>query len=77
MEFLLLWVDELDDVVGAARHLAPKILDVLLALALFVATVLAFSLAPPVMLGVLGVVLSASLFEMARRRRLTARTDSL
>ncbi|HEY8539666.1 MAG TPA: hypothetical protein VIL28_12425 [Steroidobacteraceae bacterium] len=26
MEFLLLWIDELDDAVGMLRHLAPKIL---------------------------------------------------
>lgn len=73
MEFLLLWVDEFDDVVGAARHLAPKILGFLFALALFVATVLAFSLAPNAMLGVVGLALSASLVEAARRRRLSAR----
>lgn len=69
MEFLLLWVDELDDVVGALRHLAPKILGLLFAVLLFAGTTLAFSLAPQVTLGVLGFVLSVSLFEAARRRR--------
>ncbi len=27
MEFLLLWADNLDDALGALRHLAPKILS--------------------------------------------------
>ena len=75
MEFLLLWVDDLDDAVGALRHLAPKILGFLCAVLLFVGTALAFSLAPQAMLAVLGAVLSASLIEAFRRRRL-ARTSS-
>jgi hypothetical protein len=69
MEFLLLWVDELDDAVGAARHLAPKILGLLCAVALFVGTTVALSLAPQASLGVLALVLSASLIEAVRRRR--------
>lgn len=71
MEFLLLWIDELDDAMGALRHLAPKILGFILAAALFVATVLAFSLASQTTLGVLAVVSSVSLIEVARRRRLS------
>ena len=71
MEFLLLWIDELDDAMGALRHLAPRILGFVLAAALFVATVVAFSLAPQATLGMLAVVSSASLIEVARRRRLS------
>ena len=42
MEFLLLWVDDLDDALGALRHLAPKILGFLFAVALFVGTYAGF-----------------------------------
>ena len=76
MEFLLLWVDELDDVVGALRHLAPKILGFLAAVLLFVGTALALSLAPQATLGVVGAVLSASLIEAVRRRRIASRDAS-
>lgn len=69
MEFLLLWIDDLDDTFGALRHLAPKILGFLFALALFAATCLAFTLAPQATLAAVGLVLSASLFETVRRRR--------
>jgi len=69
MEFLLLWVDELDDAVSALRHLAPKFLGLLCAIALFLGTVLALSLYPHVTFGFLAVVLSASLAEVTRRRR--------
>jgi hypothetical protein len=66
MEFLLLWVDDLDDAMGALRHLAPKILGFLFAITLFVGTTLAFSLAPQASVAVL---LSVALLEAARRRR--------
>ena len=47
MEFLLLWADNLDDALGALRHLAPKILRFLIAFALFAARCAArFALAP-------------------------------
>ena len=69
MEFLLLWIDDLDDAVGATRHLAPKILGFLCALALFAATGFALLRAPQVTLAAVGIVLSASLFESVRRRR--------
>jgi hypothetical protein len=69
MEFLLLWIDDLDDAMGAARHLAPKILGFLVAVALFAATGLALSVAPQATLTVAALVLSASLFETLRRRR--------
>jgi hypothetical protein len=76
MEFLLLWIDELDDAVGTLRHLAPKILGFCCALVLFVGTTLAFSLAPEATLvGVLALVLSASLVEAVRRRRLALREE--
>ena len=70
MEFLLLWIDDLDDAMGAVRHLAPKILGFVVALALFAATGLALSLAPQATLAAAALVLSASLFETLRRRRL-------
>jgi hypothetical protein len=68
MEFLLLWADNLDDAIGALRHLAPKILGFLCALALFAGTGFALVLAPQVTLAVLAVTLSAGLIEAARRR---------
>ncbi|MET0536103.1 MAG: hypothetical protein ABW171_17945 [Steroidobacter sp.] len=69
MEFLLLWADNLDDALCALRHLAPKILGFIAAFALFVATGFALVAAPQVALGVIGLIMSASLFEAARRRR--------
>lgn len=68
MEFLLLWIDEMDDVWGALRHLAPRILGLLLALALFAASGFGLVLAPHLTVAALAVVLSAVLFEGARRR---------
>jgi hypothetical protein len=69
MEFLLLWADDLDDALGALRHLAPRLLGLLLALGLFAATGLALLRSPQLTLAALAVVLSASLFEAVRRRR--------
>ena len=69
MEFLLLWADNLDDALGALRHLAPKILGFIAAFALFAATGFALVLAPEAALGVIGLVMSASLIEAVRRRR--------
>lgn len=69
MEFLLLWVDDLDDALGALRHLAPKILGFVAAFALFAATGFALVLAPHATLAAIGLVLSASLIEHVRRRR--------
>lgn len=74
MEFLLLWVDELDDAMGAARHLAPKVMGFLMAVALFAATALALVFAPQATLAVIAVMLSASLIEIVRRRRLSLRS---
>ena len=70
MEFLLLWIDDLDDAVGAVRHLAPKILGFLFALILFAATGLALNFAPQATLAIVGLILSVSLYEALRRRRL-------
>ena len=69
MEFLLLWADNLDDVLCALRHLAPKILGFIAAFALFAATGFALVLAPEAALGVIGLIMSASLVEAVRRRR--------
>lgn len=67
MEFLLLWIDEMDDAVGALRHLAPRVAGLLLALALFAITGFGLVLVPHVTLAALAVLLSASLLEIARR----------
>lgn len=69
MEFLLLWADNLDDALGVLRHLAPKILGFIAALALFALTGFALVLAPQITLAAIGLVLSASLIETVRRRR--------
>lgn len=69
MEFLLLWADDLDDAIGALRHLAPQICGFLFACALFAGTGAALVLAPQVTLPLAAVGLSGSLLELARRRR--------
>jgi hypothetical protein len=71
MEFMLLWADNLDDALCALRHLAPKILGLVAAFALFIATGLALVLAPQATLAALGLIMSASLVEHLRRRRAT------
>lgn len=70
MEILLLWADNVDDAVGALRHYGPRIMGLLSALALFVATGIGLLLAPPL---VLAVVACAAVTEVARRRRLRIR----
>ena len=74
MEFLLLWADELDDALAVLRHYAPRILGLLVALALFAATGFALMLAPHVTLKTFAMILSSTLFETLHRRR--ARTTS-
>ena len=69
MEILLLWADELDDALAVLRHYAPRILGLIVALALFAATGFALVVAPHVTLAVFAVILSATLFETLRRRR--------
>jgi hypothetical protein len=76
MEFLLLWADNLDDALGALRHLAPKILGFIAAFALFAATGFALVLAPQAALGVIGLIMSASLIEAVRRRRTSIESAS-
>jgi hypothetical protein len=75
MEFLLLWADELDDALAVLRHYAPRILGLIVALALFAATGCALILAPHVTLAVFALVLSATLFESLRRRRARTAAD--
>jgi hypothetical protein len=75
MEFLLLWADELDDTLGALRHVLPGIVSFLAAVALFVATGFAVMLAPYVTLPALALVLSATLVETVRRRRRLLASD--
>ncbi|MBB6096077.1 hypothetical protein HNQ60_004968 [Povalibacter uvarum] len=73
MEFLLLWIDDLDDAFGALRHLAPRIIGFLVACALFAATGFALVVAPHVTLAIIALVLSAFLFEFARQRLMRSR----
>lgn len=75
MEFLLLWADNLDDALGAVRHLAPKILGFVMAFVLFALTGFALLLAPEATLAAIGLVLSASLVEHLRRRRTALAND--
>ena len=72
MEFLLLWADNLDDAVGALRHLAPKLIGFLFALALFAGTCFALILTPHITLALLAVSIAAAVVEVARRRRRSA-----
>jgi hypothetical protein len=77
MEFMLLWMDNLDDVLCALRHLAPKILGLLFATGLFAATGLALVVSTQLTLAILAVTASVGLLETARRRRLQSlRTGS-
>lgn len=69
MEIFLLWADNFDDAVHAARHLAPKLLGLLFAISLFVLTGFALIRSPHITLGCIGLVLSACLLEAVRRRR--------
>jgi len=69
MEFLLLWADNFDDAIHALRHLAPKILALLLAFSLFALTGIALIHSPNGALAALGLVLSAGLVEAVRRRK--------
>lgn len=68
MEDWLLVLDELDDAVAAARHMAPRLLGFIAALALFSLTVLSFLFLPKVTLAVAGVLLSIVLIERVGRR---------
>jgi hypothetical protein len=69
MEFLLLWVDELDDAFGALRHLWPQIVDFMIATLLFAVTGFGLVLATETTLIGVTVLLSAMLLEVVRQRR--------
>jgi hypothetical protein len=66
MENWLLVLDELDDAVATARHMAPRLIGFFAALVLFSLTVVAFLVVPKTTLIGLGVLLSASLLERVR-----------
>jgi hypothetical protein len=70
MENLLLVLDEVDDVVGIARHLAPRLLGFLAALVLFTLTVLIFLFLPKIALAVLAILLSVALIDRVGKRGL-------
>jgi formate/nitrite transporter FocA (FNT family) len=70
MEFMLLWMDNLDDVLCALRHLAPKIFGFLFAVAMFVATGFALIVSTHFTLALIAVTSSIALLETTRRRRL-------
>lgn len=72
MENLLLVADEVDDLFHASLHMFPRVAGFLGASSLFAATVAAFVLSPQVALSALGVILSVSLLDRFRRRRLQA-----
>jgi hypothetical protein len=69
MEFLLLWADELDDALGALRHLWPQIVDFMIATLLFATTGFGLVLATETTLIGAIVLLSATLLELLRQRR--------
>lgn len=69
MEFLLLWADNLDDAVGAIRHLWPQVVDFFTAALLFAMTGFALVMAPQSTLIGVAVLLSAVLLEALRQRR--------
>lgn len=72
MENLLLVVDDIDDLFHASLHLFPRVAGFLGSSSLFAATVAAFVLSPQVALIALGALLTFSLFDRFRRRRLQA-----
>ncbi len=72
MEFMLLWMDNLDDALCALRHLAPKIVGFLFATALFAATGFALIVSTQLTLTILALTSSVVFIDQARRRRLQA-----
>ena len=76
MENLLLVLDEVDDVVGIVRHLAPRLLGFLAALVLFALTVLTFLFLPKVALAALGVLLSVALIDRVSKRWLAEQSKA-
>jgi hypothetical protein len=72
MENLLLVADDIDDMFHVALHLFPRVAGFIGASTLFTATVAAFVLSPQVALTALAALLSFSMFDRLRRRRLQA-----
>jgi hypothetical protein len=70
MEFLLLWADELDDALGALRHLWPQVVDFLTATLLFAMTGFGLMLATQATVFAVVAVVAATLLEVSRHRRL-------
>jgi hypothetical protein len=68
MEFLLLWADDLDDAVGAARHMLPRGLGMLASIGLFALTGFALVAATRPTLLAIALALSVALIEVLRRR---------
>lgn len=69
MEVFLLLLDEIDDAVAVLRSLWPRLLGLLLAFTLLVATGFVFLSFPHLALPLVAAVLSITLFERLRRRR--------
>jgi len=69
MEFLLRWADDLDDALGALRHLWPQVVDFITATLLFVMTGFSLMIATQATALALAVLLAAVLLEVLRQRR--------
>jgi hypothetical protein len=72
MENWLLALDELDDAVCVARHVAPRLLGFIAALLVFALTVVSFLFVPKITLAATGVLLTIALVDRVRRRLIVA-----
>ncbi len=70
MEFLLLLADDLDDALGAMRHLWPQVIDFVMALLLFAMTGFGLIMAMQTTLTGVAALLAVSLLEVFRQRRM-------
>ena len=70
MEFLLLWADDLDDVLGALRHLWPQVVDFITATLLFVMTGFGLMLATQATVFAVATLVAGTMLEVSRQRRL-------
>jgi hydrogenase/urease accessory protein HupE len=68
MEFLLLWADNLDDVLGALRHLWPQVVDFFTATLLFAMTGFGLMLATQATVAAVAVLSAAGLMQLLRQR---------
>ena len=75
MEVFLLWLDNLDDLVGSVRLLWPAMLSFAIALALFVATILVV-MQWPWLLAVVGIVGFGAMAGRALQSAVTARLNT-